>query len=80
MIAKDKLQHAAFGAAAAVGAFALSRLPPVYAMLLAPALVGIAYELVQKLRNEGVPAWSDVLATCIGGAALAALARAAGLV
>jgi Co/Zn/Cd efflux system component len=79
MIAKDKLMHGAFGAAASAGAFALAKFGVIFAMLLAAVAVGVAYELVQKLRGEGQPDWRDALATAIGGAAITGAAVIVGL-
>lgn len=73
MIAKDKLLHAAFGAAAALGALALVWLAKhaaiEIAMLASAIVVGGAYEAVQKYRGEGEPDVRDFVATAIGGAA-----------
>lgn len=73
MIARDKLLHAAFGAAAALGALGLVWLAKntaiEIAMLVSAIVVGGAYEAVQKYRGEGEPDVNDFVATALGGAA-----------
>lgn len=73
-IPKDKLLHAAFGAAAALGALGIVWLAKnaavELAMIAAAAVVGATYEAVQKYRNEGEPSIDDFVATAIGGAAV----------
>jgi hypothetical protein len=46
------------------------------AAFLAGALLGAGYELVQKLRHEGVPSVADALATAAGAATIAGLLAA----
>lgn len=74
----DKLMHAIMGAAVAVCAAGLVWISQLVdtptAMLAAAVAVGVAYELVQRLRNEGQADPLDAIATAAGGALAAFLA------
>jgi hypothetical protein len=74
---QDKVFHLAAGALVALAAWALIALAPQLgtqpAMAIAAAAVGVAYELVQRLRGEGVPDPADALATAAGGGLVALL-------
>lgn len=69
---RDKLYHAAVGAACALTILVLAKLPIHAAMVIAAFLLGFAYEGLQKLRGEGTPDLQDALATGLGGALLTA--------
>ncbi len=75
-LAKDKILHVAFGAGSALAAVLIvevaHRFGLSWAMLLAAAMIGVGYELQQKLRGNGQPSWADALATSAGGAGVAA--------
>lgn len=70
-IPRDKLMHLAFGAGTVVGTVALLFLARQYgagpAMAFASTVVGVGYELVQRLRKEGEPSVADALATAAPG-------------
>lgn len=55
-------------------------LGPVIAILAAVIEVAGGWELVQLLRKEGEPSWSDALATVASGAAAVLLLMAAGVI
>lgn len=72
---KDKLLHAAFGALTAVAVVPLLyitvRFGAAVAMVIAAVMMGVGYELQQKLRGDGEPSWADALATAVGGGLIA---------
>lgn len=71
MIDKDKLFHASAGAVTVIGAFAVIMLYSAFgwgpAFAFASTAVGIGYEVVQKLRNEGHPDPVDAAFTAAPG-------------
>ena len=72
---RDKTMHAAVGALVALALAALQWIISLWGMplgmLCAAAGIGVAYELVQKIRGEGTPDPQDALATAVGGAIIA---------
>lgn len=74
---QDKVFHIGGGALSAVAVIVLVNFGAVYgaawAAVAGAMLVGIGYELQQKLRGEGEPSWEDAAATAVGGALVAVL-------
>lgn len=70
-IEKDKLLHLAFGTAAAVGALAVVTVAQRFgfgpAAALASTIVGLSYELLQKVRKSGEPDPMDAVFTAAPG-------------
>jgi hypothetical protein len=74
---QDKVFHLTAGGLVALAAWALIALAPQIGtqavMALAAAAVGVAYEVLQRIRGDGVPDPADALATTAGGGAVALL-------
>ncbi len=80
-IERDKVFHIAGGALAAAAVIVLVevafRFGVQWACLGGAVLVGLGYEVQQKVRGDGVPSWPDALATVAGGALVALIAGVA---
>lgn len=76
-IDKDKKQHFAVGAIAAVAVGLLvgisHALGTPAAMVFGGAMLGLGWEAVQVIRHDGVPDWRDVAFTAGGSTAIALL-------
>ena len=74
---RDKVFHIGGGAMSAVAVIVLcnfgARFGLAWAAIAGAMLVGICYELQQKIRGEGEPSWEDAAATALGGAFVAVL-------
>jgi hypothetical protein len=79
MIERDKVFHIGGGALTAAAVIVLVHVAAsfgiAWACLAGAVLVGIGYEVQQKIRGEGVPSWPDALATAAGGAIVALIAQ-----
>ena len=70
-IPRDKIMHAAAGVitllagAAVLAVFEFAG--PGAAAALATTLVGVGYELQQRLRGDGEPSWADAAVTAAPG-------------
>jgi hypothetical protein len=75
----DKKLHAAFGVLTAVVVMLLilisGQLGTPAAMAIGATLMGVGYELQQKLRGEGEPDLKDALVTSVAGSAAAIAAH-----
>ncbi len=73
-LARDYKLHIAFGIAAAASSVLIvivaERFGLPWAVFLAAALLGVGYEVQQRMRGEGEASWRDALATAAGGASV----------
>ncbi len=74
-LAADKILHLQLGAAVALALLVVAVIVMLagvpLAVLTGSVAASIGYEVVQRIRGDGVPSWTDAAASAVPGALLA---------